>query len=96
MTSRSTPLAERIRVKRRGFTYPGDPDSLRLVREAGGLSKLTPEARARVRMKEVAVGDFCDDMPAEAQARYLERGDLERVTVDDTAPAKAAKAGGKR
>ena len=76
-------MAERIRVKRRGFTYPADPESLRLVREGGGLSKLTPEDRARVRMKEVAIGDFCDDMPAEAQARYLERGDLERVTVDD-------------
>ena len=81
-------MAERLRAKTRGFAYPADAASQRLVREAGGLSKLTPAQRDRIRYKAVAIGGFCDDMPPDAAARYLERGDIERVTVDEPpAPA---------
>src|SRR5262245_43370424 len=76
-------MSLRLRVVSRGFQYPADAESLRLVRGAGGLSKMTPEDRALVRMKTVGVGDFCDDMPEESQLIYLERGNIERVEIDD-------------
>ena len=65
-------MADRLRVAgvgRSGFQYPVGSD-LELVREAGGLSKLPHEQRLAVvgRLKSVAVGDFCDDMPAEVDA----------------------------
>lgn len=63
-----------------GFAYPADAESLRLVREVGGFSKLTDEQRAAVRYKRVAPGEDCSDMPAESLAVYLERGEVVRVT----------------
>jgi hypothetical protein len=90
-------VAERLRVVRRALTYPADAESLRLVREAGGLSKLSPEAREKVRMKEVKPGEWCDDLPAESVEGRLLRGDVERVTVDEPAPVDgAAPMGGRR
>jgi hypothetical protein len=80
-------MATRLRVVRRGFNYPADAESLALVRAGGGASKLTPEQRARVRWRQVGIGDFCDDMPPESAAIYLSRGDIEVVTVDDPVPA---------
>lgn len=77
----------RLRARTRGFTYPADADSLRRILEAGGLSKMAPEARATLRMKSVRPGEWCDDMPENAKQLYLERGDLEAVEV---APADAA------
>lgn len=74
-------MAERLRAKR-GFFYPADAESVRRIQQAGGLSKMDAEERAAVTMKTIAVGDFCDDMPADAAVRYLERGEIERVTVD--------------
>lgn len=73
-------MADRLRAKTRGFKYPIG-DDVALVREAGGLGQLSDDVRRAVwdRMKEVKIGEFCDDMPAEAAARYLERGDLELV-----------------
>ena len=79
-------MATRLRVVRRGFTYPADAESLALVRKVGA-SKLTPAQLAGVRWRQVGIGDFCDDMPPESAAVYLSRGDLEVVTVDDPAPA---------
>jgi hypothetical protein len=84
-------VAERVRVVRRGFIYPADAASVDLVQAAGGVSKLSPEDRDRIVWKNVGPGDFCDDMPASALALYLERGDLERVTVADEEPAPVAK-----
>jgi len=72
----------RLRVIDRTFRYPVG-DSLARVRKAGGVSHLTPEQRAALRVKTVAPGDWCDDMPAESAAIYLERGHIARVTVED-------------
>ena len=71
-------MPERLRVVTRGFTYPADSESLAIVRAAGGISKLSAEERARVRLKHVEVGDDCSDMPAESVAVRLARGEIAR------------------
>jgi hypothetical protein len=77
----------RLIAKTRGFRYPVGADSLRLVREAGGLSKLTPEQLATVTFKRVEVGEDCSDMPAESVASRIARGEIERVDGPAAAPA---------
>jgi hypothetical protein len=62
-----------------GFAYPADAESLRLVREAGGLSKLTKSQRGKAKYKRVEPGEDCSDMPAESVAVYLSRGEVTRV-----------------
>lgn len=75
-------MAERLRAIR-GLVYPADPESLHLVRAAGGVSQLSADARARVRLKDVAAGDWCDDLPDESQAWCLAQGLVRRVPVDE-------------
>ena len=65
-----------------GLHYPADAESLRIVLKAGGFRNLTAEQRARVRIKEVAAGDWCDDMPTVSQAHQISRGHVEVVTDD--------------
>jgi hypothetical protein len=88
-------MRERLRAKR-GFNYPKDPVVAAAVRTAGGLSQMPPAAReAAVRLYvRVEPGGWCDDMPADAAARYLERGDVERVQVDDVPAPRASQKGG--
>jgi len=74
-------VGKRLVVVSRGFAYPTG-DGLALVRKAGGLSKLSPADRARVRFKSVGVGGDCSDMPAESAALYLERGDIALVAPE--------------
>ncbi|MEE9359076.1 MAG: hypothetical protein V3U85_01195 [Hyphomicrobium sp.] len=81
-------MADRLRT-RRGMDYP-DAASLEVVRAAGGLQKMTPAARAELTMIRVEAGDWCDDLPEEARARYLARGDVEIVHTDDVAPGGSA------
>lgn len=81
-------MGTRMRVVRRGFTYPADAESLALVR-AYGVSRLTREQLDSVRWTQVGIGDWCDDMPAESASIYLMRGDIEIVTVDDDPPLAA-------
>ncbi len=71
-------MAKRLRA-RTYIVYP-DADSRAVVLEAGGLSKLTPEARAGVTMREVNAGDFCDDLPESKVQEFLERGFIEEVS----------------
>lgn len=77
-------MKDRLRAKR-GLSYPADAESLRLVREAGGFSKLSKEARARVRVKHVNPGGDCSDMPEESVPLRLARGEVERVAVQTPA-----------
>lgn len=82
-------MADRMRAKR-GFLYPVGAESLQMVIDAGGLSKLTPAQLATVAFKAVSPGDWCDDMPEGSLALYLARGEVERVseaplTADDVA-----------
>ena len=79
-------MTDRLRATTRGFSYPADDESLRLVREAGGMSKLSPEARAKVRTKHVPPGGWCDDMPAESVPLRVARGEVEHVPVPVPAP----------
>jgi hypothetical protein len=56
------------------FTYPADAVSLRLVKEAGGVSQMTDAERAQVKFKTVKAGEDCSDMPLSSAAIYAERG----------------------
>jgi len=56
------------------FTYPADAISLQLVRQAGGVSKLTDDQRERISFKTVKAGDDCSDMPQPALGIYINRG----------------------
>jgi hypothetical protein len=64
---------------RQNLSYP-DPASLRIVQQAGGLSRLSAADRARVRLREVAAGERCDDVPASSVPWMLEQGWIERVS----------------
>jgi hypothetical protein len=79
-------VPERFRAKTRGFLYPVGEDLARVLR-VGGVSQLTDEERNAMgpRLRRVEIGEFCDDMPAAALARYLELGDVERVCVESAA-----------
>jgi hypothetical protein len=81
-------MPEHLRAKTRGFNYPIG-DSLTLVREAGGLSRLTPDQISSLVMKRVEIGECCDDMPADSAAILLARGDIE--VYDDPAALKPAR-----
>ena len=56
------------------FSYPANTESLKIIEEAGGRSKLSDEDAERVKYKTVKEGDACDDMPISALNLYLERG----------------------
>ena len=82
-------MAKRLRAKT-GLTYP-DVQSLPIVTEAGGMGSLTPKQRAKVNLKTVKAGQWCDDFPACSLAYRLERGHIEEVEVEvqkKTAPPK--------
>lgn len=66
------------------FVYPADPNSFRLIKNAGGLTKMTEKERAGLKFKTVHAGDDCSDMPQPALGIYLERGWV--IVVDDTLP----------
>tara|TARA_R110000824_G_scaffold8899_3_gene40388 strand:- start:4880 stop:5119 length:240 start_codon:yes stop_codon:yes gene_type:complete len=70
-----------------GVSYP-DPTSLAIVEKAGGLSKLSDEQRAKVKMKDVKAGGFCDDMPAKSIKNFLKWGYIREV---DSEPKKGKK-----
>ncbi len=77
-------MADRL-IARNGLSYAADAASQALIDAAGGRSKLSPEDRAKVRIKRVEPGEPCDDVPANAVDRLIASGDIERV------PAKPAK-----
>ncbi len=85
-TAKKTTAEKRTRLRARvGLNYP-TPQSLAIVNQAGGLSKLTPEQRAKVKTKRVEAGGWCDDVPASAlpyllQARKVEEVEVEEKTV---------------
>lgn len=77
-------MADRLIVQTRTFVYPADAASLAKIRAAGGLSKLSADEQKAVRWKQVGPGEYCDDMPAESVALRLARGEIARVTVDES------------
>ena len=74
-------MSERLRAVK-GLVYP-EPNSLELVRNAGGLSKLTAEQRKKVRLRRLKAGDWCDDLPPESVNHLIAKGGVERVQVDE-------------
>lgn len=66
------------RVTTDGLTYPVR-DSLALVQAAGGLSRMTEEARAQLTLKRAERGELVDDVPATSVPWLLEQGLIERV-----------------
>lgn len=69
------------------FVYPADAASLKIIRDSGGLSKMTDEQRSSLKFKTVHVGDDCTDMPEPARGIYLERGWI----VEEVAKAEVKK-----
>ncbi len=84
-------MAKRLRALN-GIDYP-DAQSLAIMLRAGGFKKLTDAQRANLPedyMTRREKGDWCDDMPEKARARYLASGDVEEVDVASK-PKKGAK-----
>ena len=65
------------------YTYPADPVSLRIIKDAGGLSKVSEEQRMFLEFKQVNPGDDCSDMPEPALGIYVSRGWVREVDEED-------------
>jgi len=76
-------MASSYRVVR-GFGCP-DSRSLKIVRKAGGMSRLTDDQREQVTLLEYAVGDPYKGAPKGLQAGHIAKGLVELV------PAKSSK-----
>lgn len=65
-----------------GLTYP-EPKSLELVLEAGGLSKLTAKQRAKVKLRYVKPGEWCDDLPECSRDHLITKGSVIKVAIEE-------------
>lgn len=76
-------MPNHLRAKTRSFVYPVGADLSRVL-AVGGLSKLPAEELTEMasRLRYVAAGEFCDDMPESSRPHYLERGDIEWLSDD--------------
>ena len=63
------------------LTYP-TPASLKVVLAAGGMTKLSEEQRAKVTLKRVPAGSYCDDIPEKSIKKLLARGHITEVGAD--------------
>ena len=57
------------------LTYPA-PGSLKAVLDAGGLSKMTDEQRAKVTFKRVKAGSYTDHIPEKSIKALLKDGSI--------------------
>ena len=64
-----------------GLKYPVG-DSLQVVLDAGGMSKLTNAQAAELDCKTPQAGEWCDDMPEGSVDAFIAKGAIERVEVD--------------
>ncbi len=65
------------------LNYPANDLSAKIIKNAGGRSKLTPELKAMVKFKHAKEGDDPSDMPdKELFAEYISRGYI----IDKEAP----------
>jgi len=69
-------MAERYRAVV-GLSYPA-PGSLKAVLAAGGLSKMSETARAKVIFKRVKAGAYADSIP-EKSIKWLLKGGMIKV-----------------
>lgn len=56
------------------FNYPADEVSLKILKNAGGRSKLKEEEKPLVKYKTVKEGQDCSDLPVETRDLYESRG----------------------
>ena len=75
-------MAERLKAII-ALDYPEPGKSLELVRRAGGRRKLSAEARAQVRIREVAPGEWCDDLPIESRKHLIAKGSVVIVHIEE-------------
>jgi hypothetical protein len=73
------------------LSYPA-PGSLKAVQTAGGLSKMSETARAKVKFLQVKAGGYADSIP-EKSVKWLLKGGLIKVAGS---PGARAKGKGKR
>jgi hypothetical protein len=55
------------------FNYPSEADD-KVIKAAGGRSKMKSEDLRRIHFKTVTSGQDCSDMPHEARELYVSRG----------------------
>ena len=79
-------MSKRLRALN-GMTYPIG-SSLELVRKAGGISKLTDDQRASLKVRRVQSGEWCDDLPAESVDGLVASRDVEVVEVKERKEAR--------
>lgn len=79
-------MSKRLRAVK-GLMYP-DANSLPIVREAGGLSRLTPEQRKKVKLREISSGDWCDDLPEESREHLIKKGTVVVVQTSEVPKTK--------
>jgi hypothetical protein len=60
------------------LTYPA-LSSLQVVTAAGGMSKLTPEQRKTITMKQIKAGALADGLPETSIKRLLRDGKIAKV-----------------
>lgn len=65
-----------------GLTYPAR-ECQAMVAAAGGLRCLTADERARLQMRRVEAGEYCDDLPDTSIPILLEQGAIALETTDD-------------
>ena len=83
-TSEGIAMSNRLRALV-GLTYP-HPDSLDMVKQAGGISKLSEEQRKKLKMVDRKAGQFCDDMPKSSIKSQLKQKNVEIVEGKSSAP----------
>lgn len=66
----------------KGLSYPEPGKSLEIVYKAGGRRKLTAEQRAKVKIKEVMPGEWCDDFPVKTLQHFIQKGAIEVVEIE--------------
>lgn len=76
------------------LTYPS-PDTLAIVKKAGGMTKLTPEQRSKVKMINKKAGQFCDDIPETSLKWLLNQKLVEQVDGSKVVKKKTVKGRGK-
>lgn len=80
-----TPATPKTRLRAlRGFDYP-NAAGIKVVRKAGGRSKLTEEQSATLRESQlvrVEAGDWCEKTPKEMVPALIADGTLEQVPAD--------------
>ena len=69
-----------------GLTYPS-PESLEMVKRAGGISKLSNRQKSKLVLIERKPGQFCNDLPTSSLKDQLKRGNVEIVGESKTTKA---------